>query len=144
MAYTIDKVDVWAGSIEDRPGSLAERLAALAGAGANLEFVIARRDSEQPGRSVVFLAPLTGAKQRAAATKAGLSKAANLFSLRLAGPDKAGLGAKITGALGAAGINMRGISAAALGKNSVVYFAFDEAADQAKARGVLKKALAGK
>ena len=43
MALTVGRVTVWAASIDDRPGGLAERLTALADAGANLEFVISRR-----------------------------------------------------------------------------------------------------
>ena len=42
-AYTVSKVDVWVGTIRDRPGGVAEKLEALARAGANLEFVISRR-----------------------------------------------------------------------------------------------------
>ena len=40
MAYTIKKVDVWAGEIADRPGGLADKLSALSDAGANFEFLI--------------------------------------------------------------------------------------------------------
>jgi hypothetical protein len=141
MAYTITKVDVWAGSIDDRPGGLAATLKALSDTGANLEFVIARRAPERPGTGVVFLAPVTGAKLTTAARAAGLSKAASLCSLRLEGPDKPGIGAKITEAVADAGINMRGLSAAAIGRKCVVYFAFDSPADATKAAKVLKKAL---
>lgn len=144
MAWEIKKVDVWAGTIEDRPGGLGEKLEALAAAGANLEFLVARRAPEQPGTGVVFLAPLSGAKQTGAAKKAGLSKAESLCSLRLGGPDKPGLVAKITRQLADAGINLRGLSAAALGKHSVVYFAFDNSADANKAAKALKQLLAGK
>ena len=44
MSLTITKVDVWAAEIDDTPGGLAKLLGALAGAGADLECVIARRD----------------------------------------------------------------------------------------------------
>jgi hypothetical protein len=57
------------------------------------------------------------------------------------GADKAGLGAKMTNALAEAGINLRGLSAAALGRRGVSYFAFDSAADADAAIRVLKKAL---
>jgi hypothetical protein len=141
MSYAIDKVDVWAGPIPDRPGGLAKVLDGLREAGANLEFVIARRAPDKPGTGVVFLAPLKGAAQVRAAQVAGLGKTASLHSLRLEGPDKAGLGASITGALAEASINLRGLSAACIGRKAVVYFAFDSAADAAKARQVLKKML---
>lgn len=144
MPYKITKVDVWAGTIKDRPGGLAEKLETLAHAKASLEFVVARRAPDKPGKGVVFLAPLRGAAQIRAAKKAGLSKAASLCSLRIEGPDKPGFGARITRLLADAGINMRGLSAAALGRKCVVYFAFDSAANATKASRVLKRALAGK
>ena len=50
MAYRINKVDVWAGEIEDRPGGLAKKLAVLAEAGANFEFLISRRAPKSRGQ----------------------------------------------------------------------------------------------
>jgi len=144
MSYVIAKVDVWVGPMEDRPGSLAGILDSLGQAKANLEFVIARRAPEKPGTGVVFLAPLKGAAQLKAAKADGLKKSASLHSLRLEGPDKAGIGAMITRALAQANINLRGLSAAALGRRCVVYFAFDTAEDADKARRVLKSALPAK
>ena len=92
MAVEISKVDVWAGKIKDRPGGLGEKLEALDDAGANLEFVISRRAPEKRGTGVVFLAPLRGAALARAARKAGLAKATGLHSLRIEGPDRAGIG----------------------------------------------------
>jgi hypothetical protein len=139
MNWKLTKVDVWAGELEDCPGTLAEKLEAVREAGANLQFVIARRD--QPGKSVVFLAPLKGASQVRAARQVGLAKATSLYSLRLEGPDRRGLGGLITRALADAGINLRGLSAAALRRSHVTYFAFDRAEDARRAVPVLKKAL---
>jgi hypothetical protein len=141
MAYSIKKVDVWAGEIADRPGGLASTLAAIQGAGGNIEFVVARRSPDKPGTGVVFLTPIKGSKQKAAAQQAGLGTSEGLQSVRVEGPDRAGLGAKMTDALGAAGINLRGISAAALGRRAVSYFAFDSSADADNAVRILKKVL---
>jgi hypothetical protein len=140
-AYTVKKVEVWAGEIADRPGGLASTLAAMQAAGSNIEFVVARRAAEKPGTGVVFVTPIKGAKQKVAAQQAGLSTSEGLHSVRVEGPDRAGLGAKMTDALGAAGINLRGISAAALGRRAVSYFAFDSAADADNAIRILKKTL---
>ena len=139
MALQISKVDVWAGEIDDRPGGLGEKLAALTDAGANLEFVISRRAPEKPGTGVVFMAPVSGAPQTRAAKAAGLNKTSTLHSLRLESPDRAGLGARITQTIADAGINMRGLSAAALGRRSVCYLAFDSAVDAQNARKALNK-----
>ncbi len=141
MAYSIRKVDVWAAEIDDRPGGLAEKLEALAKAGASLEFIISRRAPDKPGKGVVFLTPVRGAKQTRAAIDAGLGTTDSLHSVRVEGPDRPGLGTKMTRALADAGINLRGLSAAALGRKSVSYFAFDSADDAANAIKLLRKAL---
>jgi hypothetical protein len=141
MAYSVKKVEVWAGEIADRPGGLAGTVEALSGAGANLEFIVARRAPDKPGTGVVFLTPIKGAKQKGAAQANGLATTDSLHSVRVEGADKAGLGAKMTNALAEAGINLRGLSAAALGRRGVSYFAFDSAADADAAIRVLKKAL---
>ena len=139
MAIKVAKVDVWAASMADRPGGLAARLTALADAGADLGFVIARRAPDRPGQGVVFVTPLKGAKQLRAAKAAGFMKTSSLHSLRAESSDRAGLGAKITAALAEAKINLRGLSAAAIGKRCVMHFAFDSAADATQAARVLRK-----
>jgi len=139
MALKVTRVDVWATSIKDKPGGLAAKLATLADAGANLEFVIARRASEKRGTGVVFITPLKGAAQLKAAKKAGFRKTKSLNSVRIEGANKAGLGARMTDALATRGINLRGLSAAVIGGKFVVYLALDTAADAAKATRILKK-----
>jgi len=141
MAYSIEKVDVWSGPIKDKPGGLTETLNTVTDAGANLQFLLARR--AERGAAVIFMAPVKGAGQARAAKKAGLSKSAGLVALRVEGPDKKGLGAAMSKALAEAGINLRGFSATAIGRKCVVYIAFDSARDANKGRQVLKKALAG-
>jgi hypothetical protein len=49
MELLVERVDVWAATIEDRPGGLAMVLGALRDAGANLQLVIARRAPDKPG-----------------------------------------------------------------------------------------------
>ena len=139
MKLEVNRVDVWAASIEDRPGGLSEKLTTLAEAGANLEFVIARREPDKPGTGVVFLTPVKGAAQIKAANNAGFSKTESLRSVRVEGPDKPGLGAKLTQQLAEAGINLRGLSAAVVGRRFILYLAFDSSTDQNKAIRLLKK-----
>ena len=57
----VEHVDVWAATIEDRPGDLAHVLAELREAGADLHFIIARRT--EPGKGVVFVTPLRGDRE---------------------------------------------------------------------------------
>jgi hypothetical protein len=139
MKLKVSRTDVWAAAIEDRPGGLHEKLAALSGTGANLEFVVSRRAPDQPGKGVVFLTPIKGAKQTKAATTAGFRKSARLHSVRIEGTDKPGLGASITQALADAGINLRGLSGAAFGRRFVAYLALDTPEDAVKATGILRK-----
>lgn len=144
MAVEISKVDVWSGEIKDRCGGLAEKIEAVAEAGANLEFVIARRAPDKPGSGLVFMAPLRGAAQIEAAKAAGLAKDPKVYTLRLEAPNRLRLGAKITRAVADAGINMRGLSGTALGRRCAIYLAFDSSVHAEKARRALKKALTGK
>ena len=140
MAMKISREPVWEAGIPDKPGGLAGKLAALADAGANLHFVLARRSPEKRGRGVVFVSPLHGARQLAAARAARFKPSRRLYGLRLEGPDKAGLGAKLTAALADAGINLRGLAAASVGnKRCVVHLALDAAGDATKAAGVIRK-----
>ena len=138
MALDVTRVDVWAAGIEDRPGRLAEKLDALAAAGAELQFVMARRAPDKPGTGVVFVTPLKGAAQAQAAKKAGFHKTKSLHSVRAQGADKPGMGAKIAQTLAAKGISLRGLSAGVIGKRFVVYLALDSAADAAKTVRALK------
>jgi hypothetical protein len=139
MKLKVNRTDTWAATITDRPGGLADKLAALAAAGVNLEVIIARRAPEHRGSGVVFVTPVKGAKQVKAAKSAGFRKTGSLHSLRIEGPDQPGMGAKLTRALAQAGINLRGLSAAAFGKRHVTHLALDTAQEAAKAAAVLKK-----
>lgn len=137
MANTMSRVEIWSGVMPNQPGGLAEILAPFAKAGANLTFVLARRQSHNPAAGVVYVAA-DNAALRKAAKAGGMAKATNLHALRVEGPDKAGIGASMTGKLAAAGINLRGLSSISMGKKFVLYLAFDTAADLSKAVKALK------
>jgi UTP:GlnB (protein PII) uridylyltransferase len=140
MSASIRATQVWVGDIRNRPGMLARLLEALSNAGAALEFMVVRRVTENTAR--VFLAPLSGKAQKAAAGDAGLTPAAGLHALRVGAPDRPGLGAELARAVADAGLNIRGASAAALKKTCVLYFAFKTDPEAKLAARVLKKALA--
>jgi hypothetical protein len=132
MALKVQRVDTWAASLEDKPGSLASKLGALAKAGVNLQFIIARRALERPGTGVVFVTPIEGAAVRAAQA-AGFQKTDSLHTVQVQGPDKTGQGAAMTQALANGGLNLRGVSGAAVGSNFVGYVALDSDEDATKA-----------
>jgi hypothetical protein len=140
MKVKVSKTDVWVAAMDDRPGGLAELLEVVADAGANLEFIISRRTPEKPGKGVVFVTPIKGLRQVKAAKAAGFKKTSSLHSLRIEGADQPGLGAKMTTLLARAGVNLRGLSAAAFGRRFVCHLALDTAASAAKAVKVLRAA----
>ena len=93
----VEHVDVWAATIEDRPGDLAHVLAELREAGADLHFIIARRT--EPGKGVVFVTPLRGDREIAAAAQVGFNVARTLHSVRVMGHDRPGIAAELTRSL---------------------------------------------
>lgn len=140
MAIKVSKADVWAVSIDDRAGGLARKLEPLARAGASLEMVLARRTPENPGQGMLFVTPIKGARATRAAQEAGMGRPQTIHSVRVEGGDKPGLGAKIAGVLGDAGVSIRGMSGVAIGRKFVSFIACDNADDQARAIAALKKA----
>ncbi|MCC7291643.1 MAG: ACT domain-containing protein [Phycisphaerales bacterium] len=118
MSYSIKQIEVWAGDILNRPGMLARVVEALTTAGANLEFMVARKVNENTSR--VFLSPIKGKKVLQAAMDVGLARTANMHTVRIEGPDRPGLGAAITRAVAGAGVNLRGATAAVIGNRAVI------------------------
>ena len=139
MALKVSKAEIWSTTIEDRTGGAADKIEPLARAGANFEFVFARRMPEQPGRGLCMVAPVKGRKVTAAATATGFTRALDLSALRVEGSNKAGSAAGMTRALADAGVSFRGLSATAIGTKFVGYLAFDNAADAERAAKALKK-----
>ena len=125
MDLIVEHMDVWAAGIKDSPGGLADKLAVIAEEGADLDFIVARRCHEQPGTGVVFIAPLQGDAEVAAAAEAGFSVSNSLHSLRVEGDNRSGVAAEITQKLAEAGLNVRGLSAAVIGVRFIIYIAFD-------------------
>ncbi|MGB2864236.1 MAG: hypothetical protein WBC05_12980 [Sedimentisphaerales bacterium] len=138
MKVDVSRVDVWAASIEDRPGGLAEKLDVLAQGDVDLEFIIARRSSSKPGNGVVFVTPIKGPRQIRAARKVGFEKTKSLNAIRVATGNKPGFSAELTKKLAEAGINLRGFSGASIGNRASIYLGFDSEADAGKALRLLK------
>lgn len=139
MTLTVEKVEIWAAELRDHVGGLASRLQPLADSGVDLAFLIARRQPDKPGSGIVYLGGIEGAKQTKAATAAGFTKAAEMGCLRIEAPNKPGAAAQLIGKVGAAGINLRGVSASAVGKKCVLLLSFDSLADRDQALKLLKK-----
>ncbi len=139
MALKVTRIEMWTATLNDRAGGAADKLEALAKAGANLEMVFGRRTPENPGQGILFVFPVKGAKATKAAQEAGISKSDTVYAVRIEGGDKPGLGAKITRAMGNAGVSFRGLTAISIGSKFVSYVALDSAEDTARAVAALKK-----
>src|SRR5436309_2186789 len=139
MKLKISRTDMWTVTIEDRAGGAADKIEPLAGAGANFEFVFARRTPEQPGKGVVFVTPVKGAKVVKVARSVGFEKPADIHGLRLEGSDRPGMSAKVMRTLADAGISFRATSASAVGRKFVCYIALDSAADAVRAASLLRR-----
>ena len=140
MELSVERVDVWAATIEDKPGGLAQVLSALRDAAVDLQFVVARRTPEAPDKGVVFAAPLQGEREIRAATQVGFSITTSLYSVRVMGLDHLGAIAQMTQMLADGGINLRGVSAAVLGTQFIAYLAIDSLDDAEKAVDILQRA----
>jgi len=140
MELHVERVDVWAATIDDKPGGLAQVLNALRDAGVDLQFVVARRTPEASGKGVVFVAPLQGESEIRAATQAGFSVTPSLHSVRVMGMDQLGIVAQVTQMLADGGVNLRGVSAAVLGSQFIAYIAVDSLEDTETAMDILQRA----
>ncbi|WP_233870613.1 ACT domain-containing protein [Paraburkholderia adhaesiva] len=139
MELSVERVDVWAATIDDKPGGLAKVLSVLRDAGVDLQFVVARRTPEALGKGVVFVAPLQGDSAIRAATQVGFSVTPSLHSIRVMGLDQLGIIALLTQMLADGGINLRGVSAAVLGTQFIAYLAVDSLGDAEKAIDILQR-----
>src|SRR5688572_14215182 len=112
MAITAKRIDIWVGEIRDHPGGLLDKLDVIAEVGADLTFIVARRQIERPGTGLVLLGPLKGAKQQNAARLAGFYKPAGLAAVHIEGPNKPGSAAAAIQSISEAGISLHSLEAA--------------------------------
>lgn len=139
MELLVERVDVWAASIADEPGGLCKVLTGLSEVGCDLDFAIARRCPDKPGEGVLYVTPILEDAQIEAASELGFNVTSSVHSLRIEGENRPGAGAAITEKLAAAGINLRGVSAAVLGPRFVAYIGLDSEADADKAAEILRQ-----
>jgi hypothetical protein len=137
MGFKLDRVHVWSGEIQDKVGGIAQKLAQLAQAGANLEYIYTRRLAERPGTGILFVAPVTGPSQVRAARAAGLAETEDQMVLRVEGDNQAGLGHRLTQQWALAGINLQGLTMSVLANKFIGYATFDNVNDANRAAQIL-------
>ncbi len=137
MGFKLDRVHVWSGEVVDQAGGVAAKLSLLAQAGTNLEYIYTRRQPDQPGKGVLYVAPVTGPLQVRAARSAGLTETNDPVVLRVEGDNQAGLGHRVTQQWALAGLSFQGMSLAVINDKFVGYVSFDTVADANRAAAIL-------
>jgi hypothetical protein len=137
MGFKLDRIHVWSGDIPDQPGSMASKLSLLAQAGANLEFILTRRQPNNPGTGIIYVAPVSGPASVRAARASGLTEVHNPVVLRVEGDNQAGLAHRLTQQWALAGINLQGLTMSVFAAKFVGYAAFDTVEDANRAAQIL-------
>ncbi|HEV3079756.1 MAG TPA: amino acid-binding ACT [Gemmataceae bacterium] len=137
MGFKLERVHIWTGEIADKAGGMAGKLAPLAQAGANLEYISTRRQADHPGTGIIYVAPVTGPAQVRAARQAGMSETHDTVVLRVEGDNEAGLGFRLTQQWATAGISLQSLTMAVQGNKFVGFAAFDTVADANRAAQIL-------
>ena len=137
MSFKWDRVHVWSCEITDQPGSVASKLAHLAQANANLEYIFTKRLPHKPGFGVLYVAPVSGPSQVRAAKSADMHEVDAPIVRRIEGDNEAGLAHHVTQQWALAGINLQGLTISVLGTKFVGYAAFDSVEDANRAAQIL-------
>ncbi len=137
MGFKLDRVHVWSGEVMDQAGGVSAKLALLAQAGTNLEYIYTRRQLDKPGTGILLIAPVTGPLQVRAARSAGLTEVNSPVVMRFEGDNQAGLAHRLTQQWALAGLSLHGLMMSVLGDKFVGYVSFDTVADANRAAAIL-------
>jgi hypothetical protein len=137
MSFKMQRVHVYHAEVEDKPGGISSRLKKLAEAGAHLEYVYSQRSDNKKGMGDLYVAPLHGTNELAAARDAGMHEVSEPIVMRVEGDDRAGLGGRLTQSWEMAGINLHGLVMSVVNGRFVGYATFDTVADANKAATIL-------
>jgi hypothetical protein len=137
MGFKLDRVHLWMVEVADQAGGVASKLALLAQAGANLEFILTQRRPDKPGSGFLLVAPISGPAQVRAARSAGMAETHDPVVLRVEGDNEAGLAHRLTQQWALAGISMQGLTMSVLGSKFIGYAAFDTTNDANRAAAIL-------
>jgi hypothetical protein len=139
MDLLVNRVDVGTASIADKPGGLSGTLKGVYEAGADLDFVIARRAPDKPGTGAVFLTPIRGDREVEAASTLGFNLTSSVDSVRVEGDNVPAAAVNIADLIANADINIRSFSAAVIGPRYIAYIGFDSPSDADRAAKVLQE-----
>ena len=137
MSFKMQRVHVYHAEVDDKPGGISGKLKKLAEAGAHLEYVYSQRSADKSGVGDLYVAPLHGSNEMAAAREAGMHAVSEPIVMRVEGDDKAGLGGRLTQAWEMAGINLHGLVMSVIGGKFVGYATFASVGDANRAATIL-------
>ncbi len=137
MSFKMQRVHLFHAEVDDKPGGVAVKLKKLAEAGAHLEYVYSQRSATKPGMGDLFVAPLHGGSEMAAARAAGRPGGGAPSAWGGGGAPRAGGGGGVTQAWEIAGINLHGLVMSVVGGRFIGYATFDSVADANKAATIL-------
>ncbi len=143
MAVKVKKIELWRKEVDNRAGILANALAPLAHAGANIHLVMAYRFPGETSKAAIELYPVTG-KKSVAAAKEALFSPSDIPALLVEGDDRAGLGYTTAQAIADSGINIDFVVAHVVGRKFSAVFGFESDADANKCAAIIRKAAARK
>jgi predicted amino acid-binding ACT domain protein len=131
MTISVQRIHLWRGDAEDRPGILATTLEKLGGSGAFLEVIMGYSYPGDGKKAVIELFPVTGTETASAAQQVGLAASVKP-TLLIQGDDRAGLSDTFYRAIAKQGINIDFVVAQAVGDHFsvVIGFATDQEADR--------------
>jgi hypothetical protein len=139
MPITVKTISLWRKEAENKPGLLAQTLAPLAQAGADLGVLMGYRLPGNDAKAAIELYPVSGKKVTAAATGAGLSSSA-IPTLLVEGDNRPGLAHKIAQTIAEAGFDLSFFVAQAIGRRYSAVIGFASDADAKRAATLIKRA----
>ena len=139
--FKIKKFPIWSVEVEDVAGATTGIYKVLADAGADIKFALGRPRSNKPDEAILFLAPIEGKEQQAAAKRAGMIPRPDVVGLQVDGPNRKGGNFKLTAALSHANVTVRALVTTVNDDHFTAVFALTSDKDAEVAAKVLDEVL---
>jgi hypothetical protein len=139
--FKIKKFPIWSVDVEDVAGATTGIFKVLADAGADIKFALGRPRNDKRDEAVLFLAPIEGPEQEAAARKAGMEFRKDVVGVQVDGPNRKGGNFKLTAALAHANVGVRALVTTVNGDSFTAVFAMNNDADATKVIKLLHQVL---
>jgi len=139
--FSIKKFPIWSVEVDDVAGATTGLFKVLADAGADIQFALGRPKSDKGGDAILFLAPIKGKEQEAAAREADIRPRPDVVGVQVQGPNRVGGNFKLTAAIAHANLTVRALVTTVDGDRFTAVFAFNSEKDADEAVKVLNKVV---